>query len=88
MVGIHVRDRSLLRRQQILGPGEVREELLGPEIDDAAEAGNQMGSRGPDPVEGEILEGNRRFRRGMGSEIPSPEQILVGIGLLGVTRTA
>ncbi len=44
MIGVHMRDSALLRRQQIFGAGEVGEELRGLEVDDPAEAGDQMGS--------------------------------------------
>ncbi|MHC2497059.1 hypothetical protein ACVI8K_003975 [Bradyrhizobium barranii subsp. barranii] len=81
VVGIHVRDRPLLRRQQILGAGEVRQELLGLEIDNAAEAGDQMGSRGSNSEEREILKRNKGLGGWMGIEIPPLEEILVGIGL-------
>ena len=62
MVGIHVLDRPLLRRQQFLGTAEVGQELLRLEIDDPTEAGDQMGSRGPNPEERKILKRNKGFR--------------------------
>ena len=47
MIGIHVRDRTLLGLQQLLGIAEIGQELLRLEIDDAAEAGDQMRAGGP-----------------------------------------
>ena len=44
MVGIHVLDRALFCRQQVLGAGEIRQELLRLEIDDPAEPGDQVSS--------------------------------------------
>lgn len=54
MVRIHVLDRPLLGLNQRSRVTYIGEELFRLQIEDSAEARDQMSARGPDPDEGEI----------------------------------
>src|SRR5664279_6370862 len=71
MVGIHVLDRALLRLDQSARVGDRREELLRLQIDDPAEARDQMGRGWADHDKEEILKLYKGLSRGMGAEIAS-----------------
>ena len=75
MVFIHVLDRALLGLDQRGGIADLGQELLRLEIDDAAEARDQMRARGADAKEGEILEIDKGLRGRMRVEIAPAQQI-------------
>ena len=54
MVGIHVLDHLPLGGDQRLGAGEIGEQVFRLQIDDAAEAGNEMRALQLDLVECEV----------------------------------
>ena len=81
MVLVHVLDRARLGREHVAAFADVADELVGPEIDDAAEAGDEMGRADGEFAEAEIGEMGvgRRFlvagqerRRTAGSGSRSP----------------
>ena len=74
MILIHVLDGACLGLEQVGGISDVSQELRRLQIDDAAEAGNEMQAGGRDAEKREILEIGKRLRRRMRGKITSPRQ--------------
>ncbi len=88
MIGIDVRDRALLRLDQSVRVGDLREELHGLQIDDAAEAGDQMGAARTDHDEEKILKIYKGLSGGMGAEIASAQhRTMIGVGHFRATSS-
>ena len=62
MFRVHVSDDLFLRIDQRLGAGEVGDKIRADKVDDAAEAGDEMGAAHVDAVEAEIREIREHFR--------------------------
>ena len=78
MIRVHVRQDVGLGRGQLGGVVDRREDVRGLEIDDAAEARDQMRAGEREPVEGEIGEADKHLGLGLALEIAPPRVAVVG----------
>ena len=79
MIGVHVLDHPGLGRNQRLGAGEIGEQILRLEIDDAAEARDQMRALELHLVEREVGEAREHLGFGLIGEIAPPRVRALGL---------
>ena len=79
MVAVQVGDDPRLGGHQRLGAGEVDQDVGRVEIDDAAEAGDQMGVRERDAIEREIPEAGKYLGFRLARQIAPPRLAVVGL---------
>src|SRR5262245_64927910 len=77
MVAVHVSNDLGLRGNELGGVAGLGQNLLRREIDDAAEAGNEMHRLERHPVEGEIGKVGEHVRLGLTVEVPAADTRVV-----------
>ncbi len=80
MVAVHVRENLGLGREEFGGVAGLGQNLLRLEIDDAAEAGDQMRGLERHPVEGEVGKAREHFRLRLAIEIAPARVRVLGCG--------